>query len=97
MIVPTLGKVGHPVTFTGYADDYGTKIVAIEFSLDNGENWTRHETADASPDLWVHWTFTYTPEKVGSYQLKVRSVNEDGKTSPVSAVAELIVEEDEKA
>lgn len=32
MIAPVQGRVGQPVTFEGYADDYGNHIVALEFS-----------------------------------------------------------------
>ena len=39
-----------------------------------------------------HWTYAYTPQQEGIYQLKVRSVTEDGRTSPLAAVAELHVE-----
>lgn len=38
------GKVGEPLTFEGYADDYDKAIVAMEFSLDGGTTWTRHAT-----------------------------------------------------
>lgn len=40
----------------------------------------------------IHWTYTYTPEEEGTYQLKVRSVTEDGRKTPLAAVAELFVE-----
>ena len=41
------GKVGEPLTFEGYADDYDKAIVAMEFSLDGGTTWTRHATEGA--------------------------------------------------
>lgn len=81
-------EVGRPVTFTGYADDYGTQIVAVEFSLDDGESWTAYDVSASSPDLWVHWTFAYTPTRPGTYRLLVRSRTADGRTSPLSDVAE---------
>ena len=92
MISPVWGKVGQTVTLEGYADDYGTKITAMEFSLDGGETWARHSTEQSDPDRMVHWTFSYTPEKPGTYQFKARSVNEDGKVSPQAAVTQLHVE-----
>jgi hypothetical protein len=92
MIAPMIVACGKPVIFTGYADDYGKRITAVQFSLDEGENWTTFCTPDASEDLWVHWTFEYTPEQPGHYRFKVRSVNEDGSTSPEAAVAELYCE-----
>ena len=37
-------------------------------------------------DRWVSWIFAWTPEASGAYQMKVRSVNEDGDASPIAAV-----------
>ena len=36
MIAPMQVSVGKPVTFSGYAEDYGKQIVSVQFSLDNG-------------------------------------------------------------
>lgn len=93
MIAPVLGKVGQPVTFEGYADDFGNHIIALEFSLDGGKTWAVQDTKDSDPNLMIHWTYTYTPNQCGIYQLKVRSVTEDGRKSPLAAVTELHVEE----
>ena len=62
------------------------RIIAVEFSLDNGEHWTRYDLGDTTADRWVSWTFAWTPEASGAYQMKVRSVNEDGDASPIAAV-----------
>ena len=88
MIAPMEVEAGKPITLTGYAEDYGKQIVAVEFSLDNGEHWTAHDVSDSREELWVHWTFTYTPKKPGTYRLMVRSVNADGEASPLPDVAE---------
>lgn len=66
MIAPMQVSVGKPVTFSGYAEDYGKQIVSVQFSLDNGANWTTYDVSDSTDDLWVHWTFSYTPERPGS-------------------------------
>ncbi len=50
------------------------------------------DVSASDPDLMVHWTYAYTPQQEGIYQLKVRSVTEDGRTSLLAAVAELHVE-----
>ena len=65
MIAPMQVSVGKPVTFSGYAEDYGKQIVSVQFSLDNGANWTTYDVSDSTDDLWVHWTFSYTPGRPG--------------------------------
>ena len=76
---------GQPMTFEGYADDFGKAITAVEFSMDGGATWTAYETAGATSDRWVYWTFTYTPEEAGVYELQVRAVAEDGTVSPLAS------------
>jgi len=88
MIVPMQVEVGRPVEFSGYAEDYGRQIVAVEFSLDDGEHWSSYDVSSSTSDLWVHWTFAYTPMQPGAYRLLVRSVNEEGTVSPLADVAE---------
>lgn len=76
------GTVGVPVTLSGYADDYDRAIRAIEFSLD-GEHWTAYETAGATSDKLLHWTFSYVFDEPGTYLMRVRSVNDRGERSPL--------------
>lgn len=93
MIGRVYGRVGKPVQFKGNAYDFGHAIRAIEFSLDEGEHWTRYDTPDTNDYQNLTWTFEYTPEKAGFYVLRVRSVNDAGEHSPESAFVELQVEE----
>ena len=93
MIPPKLCKVGQTITFAGYADDYGRHIVAVEFTFDDWKTYATYDTSASDPNLMVHWTYAYTPKQPGTYQLKVRSVTEDGRKSPIAAEATLIVEE----
>ncbi|MEG0071100.1 MAG: molybdopterin-binding protein [Raoultibacter sp.] len=88
MITPLQVEVDKPVTFSGYAEDYGKQIVSVQFSLDNGEHWTTYDVSDSASELWVYWTFSYTPQTPGFYRLLVRSLNEEGTTSPLADVAE---------
>lgn len=81
-----VGHVGEPMEFTGWAHDFDKRIVAVEFSLDNGDHWTRYDLGDTTSDRWVAWSFAWTPSAPGAYQMMVRSVNEDGDSSPVAAV-----------
>ena len=50
------------------------------------QHWTRYDLEGTTAERWVSWTFAYTPEAPGAYQMKVRSVNEDGNASPIAAV-----------
>lgn len=93
MIAPIQGKVGQKVSLSGYADDFGTKIVAVEFSLDDGKTWARFSTEQSNPDLMVRWNYSFVPDVAGTYRLKVRSVSEDGRVSPMAAAATVFVEE----
>lgn len=87
VIAPIEAPVGSPVTLEGYADDYGNHICSIEFSLDGGRTWTAQDTSASNPNLMIHWTYTFTPEVAGAYQVMVRSVTDDGRKSPEAAVA----------
>ena len=86
-------KVGDMVTFEGYADDCGTQVVAVEFSLDNGETWTSFDTTSSSTDSWVYWSFDYVTEQAGIFKLDVRAVTEDGTVSPLASSVVFEVEE----
>lgn len=80
-----VGYVGQTMRFEGWADDYDKRIIAVEFSLDGGEHWTRQSTEGTDAVRWVWWTFDWVPEEEGDYRMLVRSVNEDGKSSPTPA------------
>lgn len=77
--------VGEPMEFTGYAYDFDRAIAAVEFSLDQGQTWTCHDTPTCEPGRMVWWSFAYTPVRPGSYELLVRAVNIDGEASPAAA------------
>ena len=48
-----VGRVGEPMEFSGWAHDFDKRIIAVEFSLDNGEHWTRYDLGDTTADRWV--------------------------------------------
>lgn len=77
--------VGERMTFSGWADDYDKRIVAVELSLDGGKSWNILKTPDCDSQRLMSWQFAYTPQEVGTYLLKARAVNEDGKKSPICA------------
>ena len=84
--------VGDQITFEGYADDCGSAIAAVEFSLDGGETWTACATADAVSEKWVYWSFGYTAEAAGTYKLDVRARTAEGRVSPLASSVVFTVE-----
>ena len=84
-------RVGEPLEFDGYVDDFERNVSAMQFSLDGGATWTTYQTAGAVIDKGVNWHFVYRPERPGRYRLRVRSVNEDGRHSPLADVVEFEV------
>ena len=72
---------GQPFTFNGYVDAYDKKIASMEFSMDQGETWTKFDLPETDVNKMVWWNFTWTPEKEGAYCLTVRATTEDGEVS----------------
>lgn len=89
MIPPVQGRAGEPLRLKGTAYDFGHRIAAIQFSLDEGENWTTQPTDGTNDYQTVTWTFDFTPPRAGMYRMQVRSVNERGEASPHPAFIEL--------
>lgn len=59
------GRVGVPIVFEGWADDYDRRIAAVQFSLDDGATWTEYPTDGADAVRWVYWRFEYLPKRKG--------------------------------
>ena len=74
-----------PMLLEGWASDYDKAITAVELSFDGGETWTTCPTTGATAERWVWWRFEFAPSAVGPHKALVRSVNEDGRKSPVPA------------
>ena len=73
-------QVGQELTLEGFADAFNEPIAKVEFSLDGGKTWLTMDTPDTDVQRWVYWRLGFTPEKAGSYHLKIRaySLLEDG-------------------
>ncbi|WP_283169675.1 molybdopterin-binding protein [Curtanaerobium respiraculi] len=93
MIPAIVGHVGTPIKLKGNAYDFGHAISAIQFSLDEGANWTTYLTEGTNDYQNVTWTFAFTPKQLGHYVLRVRSVNDRGECSPESAYVQIDVKE----
>ena len=82
---------GDMLTFEGYADDCGSAVTSVEFSLDGGETWTAFDTDGATAERWVYWNFTMQTPEAGDYQLSVRARTENGTVSPLTAKLDFTV------
>ena len=82
---------GDMLTFEGYADDCGSAVTSVEFSLDGGETWTAFDTDGATAERWVYWNFTMQAPEAGDYQLSVRARTENGTVSPLTAKLDFTV------
>ena len=89
-----VSAVGDEIIFSGYADDCGTAITAVEFSMDGGKTWTSCATENTVSYRWVAWNFAYTAEKAGTYKLDVCARTADGTVSPLAASVVFVVELD---
>lgn len=78
-------RVGEPILFEGYVDDFEHNVSAVQFSLDDGATWTTYFTEGAVIDVGVNWRFSYNPSRPGRYLLKVRAVDGDGAASKIVA------------
>ena len=85
-------QTGDQIIFEGYADDFDVAIASLEFSLDGGKTWTVCSTEGATSDRWVYWYFGYTCEAPGTYKMKVRARNTEGKVSPLESSVVFTVE-----
>src|SRR5262249_12112000 len=76
---------GTPVTISGTATDAGGGVVtAIEVSADGGSTWHR-ATLGGSAATTVNWSYSWTPQALGSVTLKSRAVDDSGNLETPSA------------
>ena len=72
-------KVGEPVTLQGYVYEErsaGHKVGQVAFSADYGHTWNAIDVpADHDPNAWITFEGQWTPQKPGTYVLKVRCVD----------------------
>ena len=73
---------GQPYTFHGYVDAYDEKIASVEFSMDFGKTWTKHDLGDTDVNKLVWFDFTWTPQEESAYCLQLRATTESGLVSP---------------
>lgn len=72
-----------PIAFSGYVDDFGSGIAAIQFSLDGGRHWTDYPVEDIIDDAGVSWSFLFTPTRCGVHCLQIRSIDDKGEPASI--------------
>jgi sulfane dehydrogenase subunit SoxC len=59
-------------------------VEKVEFSDDGGGLWSVASLEDgASPFAWRHWTYRWTPARLGEHELCIRATDAAGNTQPV--------------
>jgi len=57
----------------------GREIVTVQISIDDGVTWENAEILTYfKPNVWKHWRYVWTPEKIGRHTIFARAVDEDG-------------------
>jgi DMSO/TMAO reductase YedYZ molybdopterin-dependent catalytic subunit len=75
---------GKNFVITGYAVGNLDGIRKVEISFDNGESW--HDTnlfSNPSPLTWSFWKYTWVEPRRGTYRLRVRSSDGQGRVQGV--------------
>jgi hypothetical protein len=69
-----------PITIRGMANaGEGTEIVTVEVSTDDGATWENAEILTYfAPNIWKHWQYVWTPEKIGRQTIFARVIDEYG-------------------
>ena len=76
--------VGKPLKLRGITFDGGYGVNEVVVSTDGGKTW--RETAlgrDHGKYSFREWTTTFTPDRAGEIELKVRASNRIGQTQPL--------------
>lgn len=91
MIGTVTGTLDQPVTLSGYAQAFDTPVIALQFSADEGQTWSSFSITDTDPDCNVNWSFTFSPQEIGTYHIAVRARTADGRTTPLPSCATIVV------
>ena len=71
---------GQIFLLVGYAVADASGITRVELSEDDGQSWQPAEIfSNPSPYVWTFWRYEWRPSAPGTYSLRVRAVNGDGK------------------
>jgi hypothetical protein len=77
-------RVREASTVRGIAFDGGYGITEVVFSHDGGKGWRQAELGkDLGRYSFREWSIPFTPERAGSYELKVKATNRIGQSQPL--------------
>lgn len=71
--------VGRPVAVAGVAWDQHVGVSAVELQVDDGPWRSARLATVPSTDTWRQWVVMWTPPHPGSYRLRVRATDAQGK------------------
>jgi DMSO/TMAO reductase YedYZ molybdopterin-dependent catalytic subunit len=78
-------SAGKPITVRGIAFDGGFGIDEVRFSADGGQTWREATLGqDFGKYSFREWTCRFTPQSMGSYELKCCASNRIGQSQPMS-------------
>ena len=92
---PTDGAilVGRRFVARGAAWAGENRVHHVEISFDSGKTWQRARlVSDPRPYAWVHWSYDWTIQQAGSYELAVRAIDDKGRQQPADRPSERIDE-----
>ncbi|MGI8677485.1 MAG: molybdopterin-dependent oxidoreductase [Jatrophihabitans sp.] len=72
-------SVGETVAIAGVAWDQHVGVAKVELQVDDGAWRGARLAAVPSTDTWRQWVLPWTPEKSGSYRLRVRATDAAGR------------------
>ena len=75
--------MGEPTKVRGLAFDGGYGITEVVFSDDGGQTWRQAQLGkDLGKYSFREWTLSFTPQKAGPLELKVKATNRIGQSQP---------------
>jgi sulfite dehydrogenase len=76
-------KSGVTTTVRGISFDGGYGIREVLFSDDGGQAWREAELGvDLGKYSFREWSLSFTPQRPGAYELKVKAINRIGQSQP---------------
>jgi sulfite dehydrogenase (cytochrome) subunit A len=79
-------KAGRGLTVRGIAFDGGYGITSVNFSDDGGKTWREAKLGnDLGKYSFRQWTIDFKPERIATYDLRVKATNRNSESQPMEA------------